>query len=332
MRSFSYTVPSSPAEAVAAISAAGPGAQFLSGGTTLYDLMKQGVEQPTALVDVSRLAELTVVDTSGSDYLMFGAGARGADVAEDLVVQRDYPVLSESLRRGASQQLRNMARVGANLLQRTRCPYFRQREFPCNKREPGSGCAATGGIDRGNAVLGTSEFCTATYPGDWAVALVAFDAVIDVVGPQGERTVRVADLHVEPGDSPHREHILDPDELIVRSRVPVTRAGRGSTYLKIRDRESYAFALASAAVGLTFTNGRVGECRIALGGVATRPWRARDAEQALIGRPLTPESARAAAEAALAGARAGNYNGFKIELAKRTVVDALRIAAERAET
>ena len=331
MRSFSYTVPASADDAVAAIAAAGPGAKFLSGGTTLYDLIKQGVEQPTALIDVSGLAELTTLDTSRSDYLVFGAGARMADVAEDPVVQRDYPALSESLWRGASQQLRNMARVGANLLQRTRCPYFRETEFPCNKREPGSGCAAIAGIDRGNAVLGTSEFCTATHPGDWPVALVAFDAVIDVLGPYGERTLKVADLHLEPGESPHREHILDPDELIMRIRVPVTPAGRGSTYLKIRDRESYAFALASAAAAVKFTADRVAECRIALGGVATRPWRARDAEQALLGQTLTPENARAAAEAALAGARAGNYNGFKIELAKRTVVDALRIAAERAD-
>jgi xanthine dehydrogenase YagS FAD-binding subunit len=331
MRSFSYTVPASPEEAVAAITAAGSGAKFLSGGTTLYDLIKQGVEQPTALIDVSGLAELAVVDTSGSDYLVFGAGARMADVAEDPVVRRDYRVLSESLWRGASQQLRNMARVGANLLQRTRCPYFRGSEFPCNKREPGSGCAAIGGIDRGNAVLGSSGFCTATYAGDWPVALVALDAVIDVLGPRGERTLTVADLHLEPGDTPHREHVLGPDELIMRIRVPVTAAGRGSTYLKIRDRESYAFALASAAVALMFTDDRVEECRIALGGVATRPWRAREAEQALLGQTITPESTRAAAEAALAGAQPGNYNGFKIELAKRTVVDALRTAAERAD-
>ena len=224
-----------------------------------------------------------------------------------------------------------LAQRGRNLLQRTRCPYFREEMFPCNKREPGTGCAAQGGIDRGNAVLGTSATCTAAYAGDWPVALLAFNAVVDVAGPRGERTVALADLHLEPGDTPDREHTLAPDELIVRIRVPVTAAGRGSTYLKIRDRESYAFALASAAVGLVFTSqGRVGECRIALGGVATRPWRARSAEQVLTGQPLTDGTARAAAEAALASARAGAFNGFKIELAKRTIAGALRIAAERA--
>jgi xanthine dehydrogenase YagS FAD-binding subunit len=331
MRSFSYTSPASVAEAVEAIAAAGPGARFLAGGTTLYDLMKLGVERPPALVDVSRLAELNVIDTSGPDYLVFGGGARMADVAADPVMRRDYPVLSESLWRAASQQLRNMATVAGNLLQRTRCPYFRDQAFPCNKREPGSGCAAQGGIDRGNAVLGTSAACTAAYAGDWPVALLAFDAVVDVVSPRGERTLALADLHLEPGDTPDREHTLAPDELITRIRVPVTSAGRGSTYLKIRDRESYAFALASAAVGLTFAGqGRIGECRIALGGVATRPWRARPAELALAGQPLTEETARAAGEAALAGARVGTHNAFKIELAKRTVADALRIAAERA--
>jgi xanthine dehydrogenase YagS FAD-binding subunit len=331
MRSFSYAAPASVAEAVEAIAAAGPGARFLAGGTTLYDLMKLGVEQPSALVDVSRLAELTVIDTSGADELVFGGGARMADVAADPVVRRDYPVLSESLWRAASQQLRNMATVAGNLLQRTRCPYFREQTFPCNKREPGSGCAAQGGIDRGNAVLGTSAACTAAYAGDWPVALLAFDAVVDVVSPRGERTVPLAGLHLEPADTPDREHTLAPDELITRIRVPVTPAGRGSTYLKIRDRESYAFALASAAVGLTLTGqDLVGECRIGLGGVATRPWRARAAEQALTGQPVTAETARAAGEAALAGARAGTYNAFKIELAKRTVADALRIAAERA--
>jgi xanthine dehydrogenase YagS FAD-binding subunit len=330
MRSFTYTAPTSVADAVNAITAAGPGAKFLAGGTTLYDLMKLGVEQPSALVDVSRLSELTTIDTSGSDYLVFGGGARMADVGEDPVVRRDYPVLSESLWRAASQQLRNMATVAGNLLQRTRCPYFREVTYPCNKREPGSGCAAREGIDRGHAVLGTSEACVATYPGDWPVALVAFDALVDVIGPRGERTVALDDVHLEPGETPDREHVLAPDELILRIRVPVTPAGRGSTYLKIRDRESYAFALASAAVGLTLTDGRVAECRIALGGVATRPWRARDAEQLVTGRPLTPETMRAAGEAALAGARAGTHNAFKIELATRTVADALRIAGDRA--
>jgi xanthine dehydrogenase YagS FAD-binding subunit len=323
MRSFSYIAPTSVDEAVEALAAAGPGAKFLAGGTTLYDLIKLGVERPAVLVDVSRLAELDTISTTGPDHLVFGAGARMADVAADPVVRRDYPALSESLWRAASQQLRNMATVAGNLLQRTRCSYFRETMFPCNKRQPGSGCAAREGIDRAHAVLGGSDACIATYAGDWPVALLAFDAVVDVVSPRGSRTVALADLHLDPGQTPDREHTLDADELIVRVR--------GSTYLKVRDRESYAFALASAAVGLTFdAQGQVDECRIALGGVATRPWRAQGAERALIGQPLTERTARAAGEAALAGARPGTHNAFKIELAKRTVAEALRIAAERA--
>jgi len=332
MRPFTYLVPSSAAEAVAAIGAAGPDAKFLAGGTTLYDLMKLGVETPPAVVDVSRIAELDYIDTSGTAELVFGAGARMASVAADPVVRRDYPALSESLWRAASQQLRNMATVGGNLLQRTRCAYFRGGPiYPCNKREPGSGCAGIGGDDRGLAVLGTSDACVATFAGDWPVALLAFDASIDVVGLGGERTVALADLYLEPGDSPEREHTLAPGELITRIRVPATPSGRGSAYLKIRDRESYAFALASAAVGLTFSaDGSVSECRIALGGVATRPWRAPAAEQVLSGRPLTAEAARAAGGAAMAGARPGNHNAFKVELGIRAVASALRIAGERA--
>jgi xanthine dehydrogenase YagS FAD-binding subunit len=256
-----------------------------------------------------------------------------ADVADHPVVRSQYPALSESLWRAASQQLRNMATVGGNLLQRTRCSYFRGGpEFPCNKREPGSGCAAREGHDRTHALLGIGDACIATYPGDWAIALLAFDAVVDVIGPRGERTIPLRELHVEPGDDPTREHTLDVDELILRIRVPATSAGRGSTYLKIRDRESYAFALASAAVALTVEDGVVGDCRIALGGVATRPWRAEGAERALRGTRLTPEAARQAGEIAFAGARPGTHNGFRIELGIRTVTDAVRIAGERAAT
>ncbi|WP_372662467.1 FAD binding domain-containing protein [Amycolatopsis kentuckyensis] len=330
MRPFAYVAPSSLADAVDALRDAVPGTKVLAGGTTLYDLMKLGIETPPAVVDVHRLPELTTIDV-GADELSFGAGARMADVADHAAVRAGYPALSESLWRAASQQLRNMATVGGNLLQRTRCGYFRGGpEFPCNKREPGSGCAAREGHDRTHALLGTSDACIATYPGDWAIALLAFDAVVDVVGPRGERTVACKDLHVEPGDDPAREHTLDADELILRIRVPATPAGRGSTYLKIRDRESYAFALASAAVALTLEDGVIGDCRIALGGVATRPWRAGDAERALRGAPLTAEAARHAGEIAFAGARPGTYNGFRVELGIRTVADAVRMAGERA--
>jgi len=330
MRSFTYMAPDSVAAAVDVLRAAAPGTKILAGGTTLYDLMKLGIETPPAVIDVHGLSELDCI-VVGPDELSFGAGARMADVADHPVVRAGYPALSESLWRAASQQLRNMATVGGNLLQRTRCAYFRGgQEFPCNKRDPGSGCAAIDGHDRGHALLGGSDTCIATYPGDWAIALLAFDAHVDVVGPGGERTVPLAALHVEPGADPTREHTLAPDELIVRIRVPATPAGRGSTYLKIRDRESYAFALASAAVALSVDeHGVVGECRIALGGVATRPWRATEAEQWLVGQRPTPDAARHAGEIAFAGARPGHYNGFRVELGIRTVADAVRIAGER---
>jgi xanthine dehydrogenase YagS FAD-binding subunit len=328
VRSFTYLVPDSVADAVGALR--GPGTRVLAGGTTLYDLMKLGIETPATVVDVHRLPELAAIGV-GRTELSFGAGARMADVAEHPVLRSAYPALSESLWRAASQQLRNMATVGGNLLQRTRCGYFRGGpEFPCNKREPGSGCAALGGHDRGHALLGGSSACIATYPGDWAIALLAFDAVVDVAGPRGERTVPLSGLHVEPGDDPAREHVLDPDELILRIRVPTTPAGRGSVYLKIRDRESYAFALASAAVAVTVTDGVIGDCRIALGGVATRPWRAEAAERELRGRPITEENARRVGEVAFADARPGRHNGFRVELGIRTVADAVRIAGERA--
>jgi xanthine dehydrogenase YagS FAD-binding subunit len=331
VRPFTYTAPTTVAEAIDALVASGPGAKFLAGGTNLYDLMRLEVETPPAVVDIHRLAELNTIDTTGPTQLVLGAGARMSDVAEDPILKSDYPALSESLWRAASPQLRNMATLGGNLLQRTRCGYFRGGPtYACNKREPGSGCDARGGLDAGHAVLGVSEACIATYPGDFAVALIAFDAAIDVVGPRGERTVAVADLHLEPGDTPQREHTMADDELILRIRVPVTPAGRASTYLKVRPRESYAFALASAAVALTLDGeGMVDDCRIALGGVATRPWRAMAAEDSLIGGPLTEQAARRAAEAAFAGARPGRHNAFKIELGIRTVADALRIAGER---
>ncbi|GAA1388459.1 FAD binding domain-containing protein [Catellatospora chokoriensis] len=332
MRPFAYTKVETVAEAVGALAAAGPRARLLAGGTTLYDLMKLEIETPSAVVDVHRVADLAGFDTSGDTELVFGAGARMADVAEDARLRGDYPALSESLWRAASQQLRNMATLGGNLLQRTRCPYFRGGEpFACNKRRPGSGCAAQEGLDRSHALFGGSEHCIAVYPGDWATALVAFDAEVDVLGPGGARSLPLARLHREPGDTPHHEHTLEPGEIITAVRVPVTPAGRGSAYLKIRDRESYAFALVSAAVALTLDgDGRVGQCRIAVGGVATRPWRVPAAEQALRGNTITEASARAAGEAAFAGARPGRANAFKIELGTRTVADAVRLAGSRA--
>ena len=331
MHRFTYTRPSGAAEAVQAIATGGAGTRFLAGGTTLYDLMKLNVETPSSIVDINSLAELNAFDTSGSKELVFGALARMSDVAADPRLIRDYPALSESLWRAASQQLRNMASLGGNLLQRTRCAYFRGDEpFACNKRKPGSGCAAQEGVNRGHALLGGSDACIAVYPGDFAIALVAFDAKIDVLGRNGERTIAVEDLHREPALTPHLETVLEPSDLILRIRVPVTPLGRASTYHKIRDRESYAFALASAAVALQMDGDMVQDARIAIGGIVTRPWRAREAEKTLLGIRLTAETARSAGESALKGAKATDQNRFRIELAVRTIVDALMLAKQTA--
>jgi xanthine dehydrogenase YagS FAD-binding subunit len=331
MHPFTYTKASTATEAIEAVAAGGTGTRYLAGGTTLYDLMKLNVETPTHVVDVTGLSSMREIDLSGDRELVFGALARMSDVARDPKIISDYPVLSESLWRAASEQLRNMATVGGNLLQRTRCAYFRFGEpFACNKRNPGSGCAAQEGIDRGHALLGGSTSCIAVYPSDWAIALVAFDAEVDVLGSKGQRTIPLDNLHREPGTTPHIETLLEPDELITRIRVPVTPLGRASTYLKIRDRESYAFALASAAVGLEMDGDTVRDARIAIGGLATRPWRTREAERSLIGQRLTPETARKAGDLALMGAKAGHMNGFRIELGAQTVAEALMIAKQRA--
>ena len=331
MHPFTYTKPNTVNEAIQAIASGGPGTRFLAGGTTIYDLMKLNVETPTRLVDVTALKELSGFDTAGSQELVFGAMAHMSDVAADPRLVSDYPALSESLWKAASQQLRNMASVGGNLLQRTRCAYFRFGEpFACNKRKPGSGCSAQDGLDRGHALLGGSDSCIAVYPGDWAIALMAFDAQVDVVGPGGARTIPIDQFHREPGTTPHIETVLRPEELIVRIRVPAGPLGRASTYHKIRDRESYAFALTSAAVALRMEGETVRDARIALGGVATKPWRARDAEQSLIGRPLTPAAARSAGEIAFKTAQPRHDNKFRVELGTRTVADALMIAKQRA--
>ena len=331
MQPFSYVRPATAPEAVSAFARAGAGARFIAGGTSLYDLMKLDIERPGHLIDITAIKGLDRIETGG-DRLRFEALAPMSAVAADGVVVGEYPVLAEALSKAASQQLRNMATVGGNLLQRTRCLYFRNGAngvYPCNKREPGSGCAAIGGLDRGQAVLGTSEACTAVSPGDWPVALVAMDASVEVLGPSGTRLMPVADLYRLPGATPHLEFTLIPGEMVTAILVPKTSAGRRSTYHKIRDRASYAFALASAAVALDMADGQVTQARIALGGVGTRPWRAPAAERLLAGQRLTPELALAAGRAAFDGARAGQHNGYKIELGARTVADALLIAAER---
>jgi xanthine dehydrogenase YagS FAD-binding subunit len=331
MQPFTYTRAGTAEDAVRAVAGGGPGTRFLAGGITLYDLMKLNVETPNRVVDISGLKELDRIDTSGRSELVLGALSRMSDVASHSQMVAEYPALSESLWRAASQQLRNMATLGGNLLQRTRCAYFRGGEpFACNKRKLGSGCAAQQGIDRGHALLGGSDACIAVYPGDLAIALVAFDAKIDVLGPDGQRTIAVEELHREPGATPNIETTLRHGELILRIRVPKTVMGRASTYHKIRDRESYAFALASAAVALDMDGDTVREARIAIGGLATRPWRARAAEQVLAGKTLTPRTAREAGDIALRGARPGHDNAFRIELGARTVADALMIAKQRA--
>ncbi|MBH0238009.1 FAD binding domain-containing protein [Methylobrevis albus] len=334
MHPFDYIRPATPQDAVAAFANAEAGARYIAGGTTLYDLMKLDIERPPLLIDVTAIAGLGEVDI-GDERLRVGALVPMSTIAADPDIGRDYPVLAESLAKAASQQLRNMATVGGNLLQRTRCMYFRNGAdgaFPCNKRQPGSGCAAIDGLDRGQAVLGTSASCTAVSPGDWPVALTALDASVEIVGPAGARRMLVADLYRLPGDTPHLEFSLTPGELITGIEIPRPAAGSGSTYHKIRDRESYAFALASAAVVVQRDGDLVSRARIALGGVATRPWRATEAEDLLVGQPLTIETALAAGRAAFSTATPGHHNGFKLELGARTVADALLIAAERSRT
>jgi xanthine dehydrogenase YagS FAD-binding subunit len=302
--------------------------QFLAGGTTLIDLMKLDVMRPEQVVDINALeGELGHID-AGPTGLRLGALVRMADAADHPGINRDFPVVAQSLKLAASQQLRNMASLAGNVLQRTRCPYFRDVSYPdCNKREPGSGCAAVTGFNRSHAVLGVSENCIATYPGDFAQALMALDASVEIAGPQARRNIPFAALHRRPGDAPDIETTLRADEMITSFLVPPGPWTRRSLYLKVRDRKSYEFALASAAIALDLYAGTVRSARIALGGVATVPWRAASAEAALKGKPINDETKKAAAEAAFAGARAHQHNAFKIELGKRTLMQALDQAA-----
>ena len=284
--------------------------------------MKLDVEQPTQLIEITALP-LAEITTLPNGALHVGAMVRNSDLAHNEDVRRRYPMLSQALLAGASGQLRNMATTGGNLLQRTRCPYFRDTATPCNKREPGTGCSALHGENRGHAVLGTSDACIATHPSDMAVALVALDALVRTRGVDGDRAIPVAELHRLPGDHPEIETTLVPGELITAVEIPALSFAARSLYLKVRDRASYAFALASAAVALDLENGTVRDARVALGGVGTKPWRSREAEDALRGRAAGVATYRAAAEAALARAVPRRDNAFKIELARRTLVRAL---------
>jgi xanthine dehydrogenase YagS FAD-binding subunit len=322
LKPFSYERADVAERAVAALVEAPGQAKYLGGGTNLVDLMKLGVANPDVLVDVTRLPHDQVHETAIGG-LMVGAAVRNSDLAVHPLVRERYPVVSEALLAGASGQLRNLATIGGNLLQRTRCPYFQDVSKPCNKREPGSGCPALNGEHRQLAVIGHSKQCVATHPSDMAVALAALGAEVHVRGREGERGIPLTELHRLPGDEPERDTVLEPEDLITHVEIPPLAFARRSLYRKVRDRTSFAFALVSIAAAVEVEDGTVRDCRIAFGGLAHKPWRARNAESALRGRPATEESFAAAADAELAGARPLRDNAFKVPLARNLLVRAL---------
>ena len=331
MHTFEFTRPKDSAGAIRAASQTktaqqGADARFVAGGTTLIDLMKLNVETPSQLIDINRLPLATIEGTPDGG-LKIGATVRNSDLAHHPRVQKDYAVLSQALLSGASAQLRNMATTAGNLLQRTRCVYFRDTAMACNKREPGTGCPAITGFNRTLAILGTSESCIATNPSDMNVALAALEATVHVQGPKGARAVPIGEFHLLPGSTPQRETVLEPGDLITHVTLPPPIAGSKQLYLKLRDRASYEFALASAAVVLTIASGKVTRARVALGGVGTKPWRSPEAESALVGQAADAASFRKAAEAALRNAKPQSENAFKVELAKRCLTHALQTAA-----
>jgi xanthine dehydrogenase YagS FAD-binding subunit len=327
MKSFDYVRPATIADAIAA--AAQPGASYLAAGTNLVDLMKGNVLRPDRLVDVTRLPGLDSIDHLDDGSVRIGALVRNADLAYDAGFARRFPAVAEALLSGASAQLRNAATVGGNLLQRTRCAYFYDPASACNKRNLGAGCDAHGGENRQHAILGWSEACIATHPSDFCVPLAALGAIVEIEGSGGRREVPLEGLHRLPGDTPDRDTVLQAGELIVAIRLPAEAAAfaRHARYLKVRDRTSYAFAVVSAAAHLRMDGGRIAEARIALGGVAHKPWRAVEAEAALAGAAPGRDAYTRAAEAALAAARPSGDNAFKIELARRIIVRALTLAA-----
>jgi xanthine dehydrogenase YagS FAD-binding subunit len=321
MINFAYSRATDVAEAVRQI-AADPGAKLIAGGTNLIDLMKENVARPTRLIDISHLP-LSHIEESADGGLRIGALVANTDVAYHPQVESRYPVLSSAILAGASAQLRNMASTGGNLLQRTRCYYFYDPATPCNKREPGSGCAAIEGLNRIHGILGTSPHCIATHPSDMCVALAALDARVRATGPGGERIIAFADFHRLPGDTPHLDSNLRADEIVTAVELPPKGFARNYTYLKIRDRLSYAFALVSVAIALDLKDGRIQEARIALGGVAHKPWRDREAEARLKGEAATRETFARAADTILRDARGFGHNDFKVELARRAILRAL---------
>jgi xanthine dehydrogenase YagS FAD-binding subunit len=334
MKTFQLTRPKDDAQAIATAGKTktaqqGADIRFIAGGTTLIDLMRLNVEQPQNLVDLSRLT-LDKIEATPEGGLTIGATVRNSELAWHPLVRKNYAVLSEAILSGATAQIRNMATTAGNLLQRTRCMYYRDPAMPCNKREPGSGCGAINGVNRGLAILGTSEHCIATNPSDMNVAMAALEATIHVRGPTGERSIPIGDFHLLPGNTPHRETVLEPGDLITHVTLPPAAPGNRSLYLKLRDRTSYEFALASSAVVITAANGRITRARIALGGVGTKPWRSTEAEGELAGQQATETTFRKAADAALRGAKPQSQNGFKVELAKRCLLHALKLSTQSA--
>jgi xanthine dehydrogenase YagS FAD-binding subunit len=319
MRPFKYARTDSAGTAIAAVGRDSD-ARFLAGGTNVLDLMKDTVETPSLLVDINALPYAAI--SEGPAYVRIGALARMSETADHAAVKRVAPAVSEALLVSASAQLRNAASIGGNLMQRTRCTYFRDVATACNKRSPGNGCAALGGENRMHAVLGWSERCICVHPSDFAVALLATDALVRTRGPRGERTIPIADFHTVPGDTPQIETVLEHGELITAVDIPVTALAASSRYLKIRDRWSYEFALVSVAAALAIENGKIREARLGLGGVAPAPWRAREAEQSLVGSAPTSAAFERAASLALSDARGHGHNDFKIPLAQRAVVRA----------
>jgi xanthine dehydrogenase YagS FAD-binding subunit len=323
MRPISFARATAVSDAIATVTA-DPGLAFLAGGTTEVDLLRLDVVRPSGLVDINALPLDGIEDLDGGG-LRIGALARMSDVAEARGVIERFPMLAQALVLGASAQLRNMASIGGNLLQRVRCSYFRDASSPCNKRDPGTGCSALEGVNRGHAILGTSEHCIATHPSDLAVALVALDAVVHTEAPLGPRAIPIDDFFLLPGDTPEREHPIEHGELIVAVELPAAPVARRSLYLKVRDRESYEFALASVAAALRVEAGVIAEARVALGGVATKPWRARRAERVLTGAAATSDTFAQAAQEELMLATPRGLNAFKVELAERTIVRALEL-------
>src|SRR6201997_2421166 len=325
MNNFEFSRATDVADAVRQI-AADPGARFVAGGTNLIDLIKEGVTKPSRLIDITRLQLNRIEDTSDGG-LRIGALVPNSDLAYHPTIANRYPLLASAILAGASPQLRNMATTGGNLLQRTRCFYFYDTTTPCNKREPGSGCSAIEGINRMHAILGTSEHCIATHPSDMCVALTALEARVLATGRDGERSIAFAEFHRLPGDAPHIDSNLRADEIITAIELPPKGFAANYTYLKIRDRLSYAFALVSVAVGLDIEGDKIKDARLALGGVAHKPWRDRQAEAQLNGAPATRETFLRAAETVLRDARGFGHNDFKIELARRAILRALTQAA-----